>query len=205
MTKPRPSTPATGRADSPAAGALARLHDATAPGLYALALRITGAAGAAEEVVEQTLIEAWRADPAAAPELPFAALARRCRDLALVRSGKRSAGSVRQRRSAWSPAVTRERSAAPGAGHAAAANAMARLGEEDRRVLEMAYFEGYSVADMAVCARSTPEAVVARLRRAIAAFAGPGPASGRLALSAAPARLGLALRARLLAAAARDA
>ncbi len=207
MTRPRPSTPATGYADSPAVGTHAPLLEEAASGLYALALRISGVTGEAEDVVEQTLIEAWRADPAAAPGLPFATLARRCRDLALVRSGKRSVGSVRQRRSTWAPVGARDGSAAPdlGAARATAANTMARLDAEDRRVLEMTYFEGYSVADVAVCARCTPEDVVARLRRAIAAFAGPGSARGRIALSAPPARPAPALRARLLAAVARDA
>jgi len=173
-----------------------------APGLYALALRITGAAGEAEDVVEQTLIEAWRTDPAAAAAFPFATLARRCRDLALVRSGRRSIGSVRRRRAAWPQVGPSNGNAVPNAGaaRATAATAMARLAEADRRALELAYFEGYSVSDVAASDHCTPEAVIARLRRALAAFAGPRSARGRIALSVPPAQPAPALRARLLSA-----
>lgn len=207
MTQPRPTTPATGDVEGPAAAALARLHDAMAPVLFALALRITGAAAEAEDVVEQTLLEAWRTDPAMAPALRLPALARRCRDLALVRSGRRSIGSVRRRLTPWPRDSARAGSAAPdlGAARAAAAGAMARLAGPDRRALEMTYFEGYQVADVAVCARCTPREVIVRLRRVLTAFAGPGPARDRIALSAPPADPAPALRARLLAAVARGA
>ena len=203
MTLPRPSMHPTACPDG---GTPDRIHDATVSGLYALALRITGAAGEAESVVAQTLIEAWRADPAAAPGLPFASLARRCRALALVRSGKRSIGSVWLRAAARPPASAREASAAPdvGTARARAAGALAGLGELDRRVLEMIYFEGYGVAEVALGTGLSPRDVVARLRRAVAAFGGPGPARGRIALSAPPARPAPGMRARLLATIGRD-
>src|SRR5260370_16708823 len=65
--------------------------------LYALALRITGGAREAEDVVAQTLIEAGRVHRGPASGLPLRALERRCRDLALVRSAKRSMPKVRPR------------------------------------------------------------------------------------------------------------
>jgi RNA polymerase sigma-70 factor (ECF subfamily) len=186
---------------------LGRRFDATAPALYSLALRITGAAAEAEDVVEQTLLEAWRMRPESAPAPRFATLARRCRDLALVRSGKRSVTSVRRRPPPALRGGTPSGAATPDldATREAAAATMARLSEADRHALEMAYFEGYRVTDVAACARCTPEDVVARLRRAIAAFTGPGSASERIALCAPPAEPSPALRARLLDAVSSDA
>jgi len=97
MTRSRPSAVAEGNPEIPPAPAFARAFDDAAPHLYALALRISGSARAAESVVEQTLLEAWRAHPEAIREPTFGTLARRCRDLALVRSGKRWIATVRRR------------------------------------------------------------------------------------------------------------
>jgi len=205
MTRSRPSAVAEGSPETPPAPAFATAFDAAAPHLYALALRIAGSAGEAESVVEQTLLEAWRAHPEAVREPRFGILARRCRDLALVRSGKRWIAAVRRR-----PAPRRpDGEGGPGmhpdldAARGNASDIVARLDEADRRALEMVYFEGFRLTDVAACDRSTPGEVATRLRRAIAAFMGPGeagPARDRIALCAPPAQPTPALRARVLAA-----
>lgn len=207
MTQIFPAVPAPGGPVTPGGEAPGRLAERTVQQLYALALRITGGAREAEDVVEQTLVEAGRADPAPTSELRFEALVRRCRDLALVRSGKRSIGAVRQRR----PVAPRAGAAMEhpafdsDAVRAAAAQAKERLAVDDRLALEMVYFEGYSLADVAASLRMSPHAVRAGLRRARAAFTGPAPARVLIALSAPPAQPAPRLRGRLLAALARGA
>ena len=79
MTRSRLSAVAEGNPEAPPAPAFARAFDDAAPHLYALALRIAGSAGAAESVVEQTLLEAWRGRPEAVGEPTFGTLARRLR------------------------------------------------------------------------------------------------------------------------------
>lgn len=146
--------PARSGADADAIG---RLCDRTAPDLYALALRIIGGAGEAEEVVEQALLEAWTARGDA--ETHATLLVRRCRSLALVRSGKRSIESTRRSPSLAEPHPLDDRA------RAAAARALGRLGEGELRLVAMAYFEGYSVVEIAARTGAAPHEVLAGLAR----------------------------------------
>lgn len=174
--------------------------------LYALALRITGGAGEAEDVVAQTLIEAGRVHRGPATGLPLRALARRCRDLALVRSGKRSMAEVRRRwPTAWGTGSAPEAPAGHDTGRANAAQTLAQLADDERLTLEMVYFDGYRLAGVASALRCSPGVARARLRRALAAFAGAGQPRERIAWSAPPAIPAPGLGARIRSALARDA
>ena len=188
----RPAPPQASRTPDPVSVPAGELVDV----LYALALRITGGAREAGEVVEQTLIEPG---PARFPisVAALASLTRRCRDLALVRSGKRAITSVRRRSGAFPG-----REGAPAGLDALrrdAARALESLDPADRRVIEMTTFEGFALADVAATLRSTAVVERARLRRALAALAPAGPPRLVIALGAPAAAPGPDLRARLIA------
>src|SRR5258706_1073744 len=180
MITPRPAGSARAESDpSPGEESMAVL--------YALALRITGGAGEAEDVVAQTLIEAGRVHRGPATGLPLPALARRCRDLALVRSGKRSMAEVRRRRpTAWGTGSAPEAPAGHDTGRANAAQTLAQLADDERLTLEMVYFEGYGLAGVASALRCSPGVARARLRRAARAFSPGGPAPAARTPGAAP-------------------
>ena len=185
-----------------AVAARRRLIDHAGPALHALALRIAGTAGDAQDVVEQTLLEAWRADRAGAAETSFAALARRCRDLALARSGKRAIGRIRRR--PMDPHRVPPVALDLGVARAAVMRALADLEPAPRQAIELVGFEGYAVPDLGA---STGKGRATRtdLRRAIAALPRLAPVIALLALGAPPAPLDARLRRRRLAAARRSA
>lgn len=162
MIQPRPTESGATSVAAPGlagadAGAMSRLYDRTASDLYAVALRIIGSANEAEEVVEQTVLEAWSAGNAATAHA--ALLVPRCRSLALVRSGKRSIESTRRAPARAAP------HAVDGRARGAAARALGRLSEADLRLAAMACFEGYSVAEMAARTNGGPPEVLAGLAR----------------------------------------
>lgn len=199
MTQPAPTRLTTDLLAGPGMEVTGDRLDRTLVGLYSLALRITGDARAAEDVVEHTLIEAGRAAGTAAFEIPLGTLMRRCRTLALVRAGKRPIAALR-RRPAWTAAAPDTEDGANGtdAARAAATAAMGTLAAEERLVLEMMYFEGYALADVAASLHCAPRVARARLRRALGPFAGPGRPRHWDALWAPPTRPARGLRRRLV-------
>ncbi len=205
MPQPEPAIAPPGRPAGPAREARSALHESAIEALYGLALRITGSARDAEDVVEDTIAQARRDEPRVSLESPLA-LVRRCRELALVRSGKRAIALVRRRH----PAGPGSADASGAAGNealadleslrAAVSEAIERLPGEERLVLEMVYFEGYTRADVAASLGWDRAVASARLRNACAAFGGrTAPAHLLIALSAPPARASAGLRRRLLA------
>ncbi|HEY6865815.1 MAG TPA: hypothetical protein VI792_01075 [Candidatus Eisenbacteria bacterium] len=188
-----------------AAPAMGRLVDRAGPALHALALRIAGTASDAHDVLEQTFIEAWERNPETTAEASFVALARRCRDLALVRSGRRPIGRVRLRTMRAPPSGRGTAALDLDAARAAVLRALASLAPAERLALDLVGFEGYDVTDLGTRAGPGRAATRADLRRAIAALPRLAPVTALLALSVPPAPLDSSLGRRLLAAARRRA
>ena len=129
--------------------ALQNLHDRHAPDLWRFALRLTHDRGLAQDVVQETLLRAWR-DPAlvARPD-PVArawlfTIARH-----LVIDKWRSAASRHE-----VGGITFDHSSGSDASSEVLdrwliADALSQLSEEHRAVITAAYFEGRAVADIA--------------------------------------------------------
>jgi RNA polymerase sigma-70 factor (ECF subfamily) len=138
--------------------ALAELYDHYADLLYSLALRIVGSASDAEEVLQDTWTQAWRSarsyDAARGAVGAWLVTIARSRALDRVRSlGSRrraeTAASVEAALDPPSPAAD------PAGAHARrtlredVAAAMTELAPQQRRVVELAYFEGLSQSEIA--------------------------------------------------------
>ena len=139
------------------ADALASLYDRYAPRLLGLARRILGQSGEAEEVLQEVFLFAWRAassfDPARGSVLTWLLVATRSRSIDRVRS-RRSASRPETR------SLDELGEGPPGPDDVEAASAarewesicraaVQQLPVEQRRALELAYFEGLSQQEIA--------------------------------------------------------
>jgi RNA polymerase sigma-70 factor (ECF subfamily) len=139
------------------ADALARLYDRHATRLLGLAERILGGGGEAEEVVQEVFLYVWRAaasfDPARGSALAWLLVATRSRAIDRLRARRPASSRGELRRLDDVP-----ESAAPGdveldsAAREWESLCLAAIGElppEQRRVLELAYFEGLTHTEIA--------------------------------------------------------
>jgi RNA polymerase sigma-70 factor, ECF subfamily len=138
------------------ADALALLYDRHSARLFGLAQRILGDTGEAEEVLQEVFLHVWKAaatfDAARGPVLAWLLVATRSRSIDRLRSRRpaRSAG-VRSLDEAPETA-SREDVEADAAGREWEAQCRAAIGElpeDQRRALELAYFEGLSHREIA--------------------------------------------------------
>jgi len=144
------------RIESRDADALALLYDRHAARLLGLAQRILGDTGEAEEVLQEVFLHVWKAaatfDASRGPVLAWL----------LVATRSRSIDRLRSRRPRWSAGVrsleevpetaSREDLEADAAGREWEARCRAAIGqlpEEQRRALELAYFEGLTHQEIA--------------------------------------------------------
>jgi RNA polymerase sigma-70 factor (ECF subfamily) len=148
-------TPLLGRVARGDSRALKTLYDRHAGRALGLALRILSAQGEAEEIVQETFLEVWRRarDYDAARGSAAAWIATIARTRAIDRLRARSAASRTRRALAAEPA----REAAPTpledveqrAARERIAAAMATLPDEQRKPIELAFFEGLSYPEIA--------------------------------------------------------
>lgn len=135
--------------------AFARLYDATSGLIYSLVLRILGNPADAEEVTLDVYVQAWRHaarfDAARGGVAAWLATIGRSRALDRYRSHgarqKREAGPVQDE--GVSEAPSPERLVSMGEERKAVCEAMKALPPEQRKVIELAYFQGLSQSEMA--------------------------------------------------------
>lgn len=154
--------------------ALTEIFDRLAPAVYGAALRVLGQGTAAQDVVQDVFVELWidpdRYDPAAGTLRTFLLVLARHRAVDLVRSElRRIARQERQHRlTPWhrGPSVDEEVAAAEAA--SAVRAAVRLLPDGQRRVVELAYFEGLTCREVARAAGIPEGTAKSRLRLALA-------------------------------------
>jgi RNA polymerase sigma-70 factor (ECF subfamily) len=129
-------------------GALATLYERHAPLLLGLALKIVRERREAEDLLHDVFLEAWRSakdfDPRRGRVRTWLAIRMRSRALDLQKSARvsRNTGD-----GGLDLVVDESESASPD--HRRVRRALAELGQDQRRVLELAYFEGLSCTEIA--------------------------------------------------------
>ena len=154
--------------------ALAEVFDRLAPVVYGAALRILGEGSAAQDVVQDVFVELWlhpgRYDPAAGTLRTYLVVVARHRAVDLVRSElRRIARQERQHRltpGQRHPSPCEEVIAAEAASVVRAAVRL--LPDGQRRVVELAYFEGLTCREVALAAGIPEGTAKSRLRLALA-------------------------------------
>jgi RNA polymerase sigma-70 factor, ECF subfamily len=144
------------RIESRDAEALALLYDRHAGRLMGLAHRILGDTGEAEEILQEVFLHVWRAattfDPSRGPVLAWLLVATRSRSIDRLRSRRpgKSAGMT-SLEEAPEPASQEdvEADAAGREWEAQCRAVIAELPEDQRRALELAYFEGLTHQEIA--------------------------------------------------------
>lgn len=154
--------------------ALAEAFDRLAPTVYGAALRVLGQPAAAQDIVQDVFVELWsrpdRYDPEAGTLRTYLTVVARHRALDLARSELRRI--ARQER--HEQLVPREPPTSPSDEVASAATASAvreavsRLPESQRRVVELAYFQGMTIREVALTVGIPEGTAKSRLRRAVA-------------------------------------
>jgi RNA polymerase sigma-70 factor, ECF subfamily len=136
--------------------ALAELYDRFAPLVLALARRILGAAGEAEEVLQETFLQVWnqaeRYEPGRSSVSTWVVLIARSRALDRFRSRQARARAVDAAALEPAPpdASSRlEEHVLHSERRRRVRQALAELPEEQRRVLELAFYEGLSQTEIA--------------------------------------------------------
>jgi RNA polymerase sigma-70 factor (ECF subfamily) len=154
--------------------ALAEVFDLLGPAVYGAALRVLGEGSAAQDVVQDVFVALWRHpgryNPAVAPLRTYLMVMARHRAVDLVRSElRRIARQERHFR------LTPERADSPPGDQVAAADAagvvrdaVRLLPDGQRRVVELAYFQGLTCREVAAVAGIPEGTAKSRLRLALA-------------------------------------
>jgi len=127
--------------------ALAKLYERHAGVLLGLALRIVRERREAEDLLHDVLLEAWRCakdfDPKRGRVRTWLAIRMRSRALDLQKSARvaRNAGDAGLE-------VMPDEAQRPTPDHARVREALAQLGGDQRKVVELAYFEGLSCSEI---------------------------------------------------------
>jgi RNA polymerase sigma-70 factor (ECF subfamily) len=154
--------------------ALAEVFDRLAPVVYGAALRVLGERTAAHDVVQDVFVELWshpdRYDPAAGKLRTYLTVLARHRAVDLVRSElRRVARQERHYRLTPGQRYLSPSEEVTAAEAACVVRAAVRLlPHEQRRVVELAYFEGLTYREVALAAGIPEGTAKSRLRLALA-------------------------------------
>jgi RNA polymerase sigma-70 factor, ECF subfamily len=154
--------------------ALAEIFDRLGPAVYGAAVRVLGESSAAQDVVQDVFVELWRDparyEPATASLRTFLTLRARHRAVDLVRSElRRVARQERQHRLAQPAAHPSPFELVAGAEAARVVrDAVALLPDNQRQVVELAYFEGMTCREVANAVGIPEGTAKSRLRLALA-------------------------------------
>lgn len=154
--------------------ALVEVFDRLAPVVYGAALRVLGECDAAQDVVQDVFVELWshpgRFDPTAGKLRTYLTVLARHRAVDVVRSElRRSARQERHYRMTPGqrhPSPSDEVTAAEAA--CVVRDAVELLPSEQRRVVELAYFEGLTYREVAIAVGIPEGTAKSRLRLALA-------------------------------------
>ena len=147
--------------------ALARLYERHAPLMLGLAVRIVRDRREAEDLLHDVFLEAWRSardfDPKRGKVRTWLAIRMRSRALDLQKSARvaRNAGDV-----GLDVVPDEGQRATPD--HSRVRNALGSLGADQRRVLELAYFEGLTCTEISTKIAVPVGTVKSRLAAALA-------------------------------------
>ena len=154
--------------------ALADVFDRLAPSVYGGALRVLGNGSAAQDVVQDVFVELWshpdRYDPAAGSLRTYLMVLARHRAVDLLRSELRRVARQERhyRLTPADPAVSADGEVLAAETASAVRAAVQLLPDGQRRVVELAYFEGMTCREVA-SAMGIPEGTAkSRLRLAMA-------------------------------------
>ncbi|HEX4421636.1 MAG TPA: sigma-70 family RNA polymerase sigma factor [Kofleriaceae bacterium] len=129
-------------------GALASLYERHSPLLLGLALRIVREKREAEDLLHDVFLEAWRSakdfDPKRGRVRTWLAIRMRSRALDLQKSAR-----VSRNTGDGGLELLVDDAEGSNPDHGRVRSALAELGQEQRRVLELAYFEGLSCTEIA--------------------------------------------------------
>jgi RNA polymerase sigma-70 factor, ECF subfamily len=154
--------------------ALAEIFDRLGPAVYGAAVRVLGESSAAQDVVQDVFVELWRDparyEPATASLRTFLTLRARHRAVDLVRSElRRVARQERQHRLAQPAAHPSPFELVAGAEAARVVrDAVALLPDNQRQVVELAYYRGLTCREVALAAGIPEGTAKSRLRLALA-------------------------------------
>jgi RNA polymerase sigma-70 factor (ECF subfamily) len=154
--------------------ALAEIFDSLAPAVYGAARGVLGEGAAAQDVVQDVFVELWsrpdRYDPVAGTLRTYLVMLARHRAVDVLRSEiRRAARQERHHRltpGQWLPSPCDEVLAAEAAGVVRAAVRL--LPRDQRRVVELAYFEGLTYREVALAVGIPEGTAKSRLRLALA-------------------------------------
>lgn len=153
------------------AEALGTLYDRHSARLLGLAQRILGDTGEAEEVLQEVFLHVWKSaatyDPSRGPVLAWLLVATRSRSIDRVRSRRPSGRSGVRSLEEAPEAASREDLEATAASKEWEDQyraAIAELPEDQRRALELAYFEGLTQQEIAEATGTPLGTVKTRIR-----------------------------------------
>ena len=153
------------------ADAVGRLYDRHAPRLLGVAYRILGETGEAEEVVQEVFLHAWRAassfDPFRGSVLAWLIVATRSRSIDRIRTRKSAVSADERGRDPLSELRADddvEEGAASRQWSEMCRAAVGELPEDQRRALELAFFEGLTHQEIAARTSTPLGTVKTRIR-----------------------------------------
>ena len=158
------------RVEARDAEALGVLYDRHSARLLGLAQRIVGDTGEAEEVLQEVFLHVWKAaatyDPSRGPVLAWLLVATRSRSIDRVRSRRPAGAGARSLEDAPEAASREdvEADAATREWEDQCRAAIAELPADQRRALELAYFEGLTQQEIAEATASPLGTVKTRVR-----------------------------------------